>query len=77
MRSAFRSAKKRAGLDKSVCMYTIRHLFTSEAITNGADAKAVANLLGHSSLRMIMGVYYHEIEGEKRNAIARKPKLIK
>ncbi|XXJ20797.1 tyrosine-type recombinase/integrase [Desulfovibrio caledoniensis] len=76
VKTAFNSAKKRAGLDASVCMYTIRHLFASEALTNGADAKAMANLLGHTSLRMIMGTYYHEIEGEKRNAIQRKPRLI-
>lgn len=77
VRSAFRSAKKRAGLHESVCMYTIRHLFASEAIRSGGDARAVANLLGHSSLRMIMDVYYHEIEGEQRNVIECKPKLIK
>ena len=56
-------------------MYTVRHLFTSLSLAEGADAKAVASILGHSSLRMIMGTYYHEIEGEKRNAIERKPKL--
>jgi len=77
VKSAFNNARKRAGLHKSVCMYTIRHLFTSMTLAEGADAKAVASILGHSSLRMIMGTYYHEIEGEKRNAIAHKPKLIK
>jgi len=77
VKSAFNSAKKRAEIDESVCMYTIRHLFTSSMLAKGADAKAVANMLGHTSLRMIMGTYYHEIEGEKRNAIKNKPKLIK
>ena len=76
-KSAFRGAKKKAKLDKSVCMYTIRHLFTSMTLANGADAKAVANILGHTSLRMIMNTYYHETDGERRRAIESKPKLIK
>ena len=77
VRSAFRSAKKRAGLHESVCMYTIRHLFASEAIKSGGDAKAVATLLGHASLRMVIGTYYHLLAGEKRSAIEKKPKLLK
>lgn len=76
VKSAFNSAKKRAGLDKSVCMYTIRHLFTSSMLAKGADAKAVANMLGHTSLRMIMNTYYHETNDERRRAIEVKPKLL-
>ncbi|MDD3311210.1 site-specific integrase [Pseudodesulfovibrio sp.] len=76
VKTAFNSARKRAGLDKSVCMYTIRHLFTSEILAKGADAKAVANMLGHTSLRMIMNTYYHETNDERRRAIEVKPELI-
>ncbi|MFW5489061.1 MAG: tyrosine-type recombinase/integrase [Desulfovibrio sp.] len=76
VKSAFNSSKKRVGLDKSVCMYTIRHLFTSETLAKGADAKAVANMLGHTSLRMIMNTYYHETNDERRRAIEVKPELL-
>lgn len=76
VKSAFNSAKKRAGTDESVCMYTIRHLFTSSMLAKGADAKAVANMLGHTSLRMIMNTYYHETNDERRRAIEVKPELL-
>lgn len=69
-------AKKAAKIDDKLCLYHIRHLFTTTMLANGADIKAVAALLGHSSPQMIFKVYYHLIEEKKEEAIRNKPALV-
>ncbi|MGX7950535.1 tyrosine-type recombinase/integrase [Oleidesulfovibrio alaskensis] len=76
VRSSLRKAVKAAGIQYPVFLYQVRHLYASEMLKEGADMKAVASLLGHKSLKMIMSVYYHEIVGEKEKAIKLKPKLV-
>jgi len=75
VRRSFQTAKEAAKIEGKLCMYSIRHLYTSVLLANGADAKAVAGILGHTSLRMIMHTYYHELNGERRKAIESKPTL--
>ena len=70
-------AVEAAGIKSNVCLYQIRHLFASEMIKVKGDLRAVAGMMGHSSLKMLTEVYYHELEGERRKAIEAKPKLPK
>lgn len=74
-KTAFKSACKKAGIDYSVRLYDIRHLFASTILANGGDLKAVSKLLGHSNTKMTADTYYHELKGEKALALTRKPVL--
>lgn len=73
---AFNEACSRAGIEYSVRLYDIRHLFASTMLANGGDLKAVSKLLGHSSTSMTADTYYHELKGEKERALSVKPRLI-
>lgn len=72
---AFKAACKRAGINYDVTAYSIRHLFATNALSNGADLAAVSKLLGHASIQMTANTYYHLLEKEKRRAISLLPPL--
>jgi integrase/recombinase XerC len=39
--------------------YCIRHTFATDAIIRGVDLQTIADLMGHTDLRMLSGVYQH------------------
>jgi integrase len=54
--------KKKLGLAPDLCCYLIRHGWATGALVNGVDVATVAELMGHSSLEMVTGVYAHLAE---------------
>ena len=50
---ALRHWTARAGIDKHITWHCGRHSFATQILTNGANVKVVATLLGHSGLRYI------------------------
>ena len=47
MKSAWRDAKKAAGITRRIRPYDFRHAFATYALDNAADLKAVADIMGH------------------------------
>jgi integrase len=62
------SAAKRAGLD-DVGVHTLRHSAAVTWLEGGVHIKAVADLLGHSSIAVTGDVYGHTSDGAARSAV--------
>jgi integrase len=74
----FYTVCKKAGIEDgkrggSVDLHSLRVTFTTLALENGANPKAVQKILGHSTLAMTMGVYARGTDKSKREAINALP----
>src|SRR5690606_17239926 len=60
---------RRAGV-RHAKPYTARHTAASRMIAAGIDLTVVAEILGHSDIKMLIEVYAHALEDRKRGASA-------
>lgn len=67
--SLVRSAAKRAEITKPVHAHLLRHSFVTNALRGGMNPMLVAQVAGHSSLRMIEQVYSHLTAGDSYDAL--------
>jgi integrase len=65
-----REAAEKAGLPKGVCLYTLRHSFITQALTDGMTTLDVARLVG-TSVMMIEKHYGHLVASAARERLAK------
>jgi len=66
---AWKMAKERAGITRRIRPYDIRHRFTSDMLSAGADLKSVSELLGHTTTLMTTKVYQRTTSAMKKRAV--------
>lgn len=67
VKKSFKSACREAGIE-NLRFHDLRHTFATRLVESGVDIVTVAELLGHSSLRMTMR-YSHPSPDHKRKAV--------
>jgi integrase len=72
-RSAWETAKEKAGIDPGFHLHDLRHTFASHSKMAGVDDFTLMELLGHSDFSM-MKRYAHLTPEHKRKAIEMLPK---
>ena len=65
---------KRAGINKHISWHCARHSFATNLLSNGANIKTVASLLGHSGLKYTEK-YTRAVDSLKQEAINSLPQI--
>lgn len=69
LKSAWKTAKKKARVTRRLRMYDMRHAFATGMLRKGASLKSVSELLGHASPEITARAYQHVDTAEKRDAV--------
>lgn len=71
--TAWAATLRRAGINRRIRPYDLRHAFATDAIAAGADVGTVARLMGHASPMMVLTHYQHVLTRAKKNAVEALP----
>ena len=72
---AWHNTLRRAGIERRIRPYDLRHAFASRALDNAADLKCVAEVMGHANEKMIVRFYRHTSARQRRKAVNAAPSL--
>ena len=72
---AWHDARVKAGIERRIVPYSLRHAFPTYALDHGADLGAVCAIMGHTSSRMVIEVYQHVQTKQLRMAVDAVPCL--
>lgn len=73
-RRAWKTALRKAGIDRKIRPYDLRHAFATEAIAAGADVGTVAQIMGNDP-RMLLAHYQHVVDARKRSVVEALPEI--
>lgn len=72
-KTAWKGALSRAGIQRGLRPYDLRHAAATNALRHGADLKSVSKILGHSREDTTLRFYQHVVRDQAREAIAKIP----
>lgn len=72
---AWKAALRRAGIERRIRPYDLRHAFASRFLDYGADLKCVAEIMGHADEKMLLRVYRHTNSEGHRKAVNTAPTI--
>lgn len=72
---AWHNTLRRAGIERRIRPYDLRHAFASRALDHDADLKCVAEVMGHANEKMIVRFYRHTSAKQRRKAVNAAPSL--
>lgn len=72
---AWHKAREAAGITRRFSPYSLRHAMPTDALEYGADPKAVAEVMGHADLTMILDTYQRVRYRLKKKAVNAAPGL--
>lgn len=75
IKKSWHTAIEKAGITRRIVPYGLRHAFATQALSEGADIKAVAEAMGHNSTSMIHRHYQHVLDHQKKAVMESLPKL--
>lgn len=73
--SAWRGAQKRAGVLRQFNRYSLRHAHATLDMREHANARVVAEIMGHRDVTQVLKTYYHVGDVEKWEVIQSLPAL--
>ena len=76
LKRSWATAKRKAGISRKIRLYDLRHAFATYLLAQGADLKAVSDMMGHHSTKMTADRYYQLAEELKRKAVEKLPVLL-
>ncbi|MFZ7126378.1 MAG: tyrosine-type recombinase/integrase [Desulfobacterales bacterium] len=76
VKTAWKAAKKTAGIKRRLRLYDCRHAFASELLKGRADLKSTSELLGHSRTETTTRIYQHTTTAMHRTAIEHLPQVL-
>ncbi len=68
--------KEKKKIVRRIRPYDLRHAFATEAIAEGADIKAVSDIMGHSDTSMIHRHYQHVVDEQKKKVVQSIPDVL-
>lgn len=75
LKRSWRTALRRAGIERRLRPYDLRHAFATHLLESGADPKSVSELLGHSRIDTTLRIYQHTTSDLHRATVARLPNI--
>lgn len=76
IKRAWKATLTRAGITRRIRPYDLRHAFATQALANGADIKAVSEIMGHANATMVLQNYQHVIGKQKEQAVGLIPEIL-
>lgn len=73
LKRAWRTALRNAGITRRIRPYDLRHAFATYSLDNGADPKAVAEVMGHADMSMIHKHYQHVLDRQRKAVMDMAP----